>query len=57
MSIRFKVTIKNEILGDSERIMTLNQIKNFNVGAYWLAQKSIKTGKSETDGMWTLIAI
>lgn len=52
---KFKVVITNKILGDSERVMTLNQLKEFNVVAYTLAKKSLACGgKSFTSGMWTV---
>lgn len=51
---RFKVSIKNEILGDSERIMTLDEISNFNKCALMCAERSKETGKPHTIGMWTV---
>jgi len=49
------VIVTNEILGNSRREMTLDQIKKFNICAYRLAVKSAKNdGKEYSDGMWTV---
>lgn len=51
---KFKVTIKNEILGDSESIKTMEEIKKFNVCALMCAEKSQETVKPCSIGMWTV---
>ena len=54
---KFIVTVTNEILGNSRREMTLDQIKKFNLCAYLLAVKSAKNdGQEYSDGMWTVRA-
>ena len=51
---KFIVKVENEILGNSEKIMTLDQIKGFNLVAYGLAVDVASDGKSRTSGMWTV---
>ena len=50
----FEVIIRNEILGDSKKIMSLEQIKNFNTCAYILATRAEIDGQEHTMGMWTV---
>ena len=54
---KFKVEINSEVLGKAVHEMTLPQIKKFNIGAYWLANKSIKSKERECDGMWAVTAL
>lgn len=54
MSKTFKVTITNDILGNSTKTMTLEQIKRFNVVAHLLALKCMDDGKEHSSGMWTV---
>lgn len=51
---KFVVRVINDILGNSENIMTFIQIKKFNLVALRLAKLSLKDGKSHSDGMWTV---
>jgi len=53
---KFKVEVVNEILGNSVHEMTLNQIKEFNLVALFLAKESEKTNKTEASGMWRVTA-
>lgn len=51
----FEVNITNEILGDSSRKMTMEQISKFNLCALALAKKALKEpGKYFNDGMWSV---
>lgn len=51
----FEVNITNEILGDSSRKMTMEQISKFNLCALALAKKALKEpGKHFNDGMWSV---
>ena len=49
----FKVTITNEILGNSIQFMTLDEIRNFNTIAYQCALRALKERKHSI-GMWTV---
>jgi hypothetical protein len=52
---KFIVIVTNEILGNSRREMTLDEIRKFNLCAYRLAVKSAKNnGQEYSDGMWTV---
>lgn len=52
---KFHIIIKNEILGDSSRDMTMEQIKNFNLVVFSLAKKAAGSpGQYFTSGMWTV---
>ena len=51
---QYRVSIKNEILGDSESVMTLKEMANFNKCALLCAEKANQTGKPHTIGMWTV---
>lgn len=52
---KYLVIVRNELLGTSRRVMTLDQIWEFNLCAYRLAVKSSKNGGQEyCDGMWTV---
>lgn len=50
----FKVIVTNEILGNSERIMSLDEIEKYNIVAYMLAKKVIEDGQEHSSGMWTV---
>lgn len=54
MSEKFIVIITNEILGNRERVMTYDEIKNYNVAAKLCADKVREFGKPHTIGMWTV---
>jgi len=57
MAQKFKVIVKNIILGNSERVMTIEEIKKFNVVALSLAEKvQNNPDKAFTSGMWTVRA-
>ena len=51
--MQFKVKVKNKILGNSERVMSLDEIRNFNVCAYRCALAAKEKG-THTIGMWTV---
>ena len=51
---RYVVLVKNEILGNSTHLMTMEEIKNFNLCAYQLARKAENDNMDHTDGMWTV---
>lgn len=50
----FEVTVTNEILGNSKRIMSMEQLMTYNVCALACAKEAAKDGKSHTWGMWTV---
>ena len=50
----YKVIVTNDILGNSERIMTWEELQTYNVVARSLARKVDKDGKPHSDGMWTV---
>lgn len=50
----FEVCVKNEILGNSRRIMSMEQLMKYNVCALACAKEALKDGKSHTWGMWTV---
>lgn len=52
--VMLRVCVENEILGNSERIMTLDKIKNYNKAAYYCAQKTLRLGGKQKYGMWTV---
>ncbi|RLC74280.1 MAG: hypothetical protein DRI61_16965 [Chloroflexi bacterium] len=54
--VRMRVTVANEILGNSEHIMTIDKIKKFNKCAYICAKKVQKYGGKHSMGMWTVEA-
>lgn len=51
---KFDVIIKNEILGNSSKIMSMEEIANFNLCALSCAKKCKKDGKEHTKGMFTV---
>ena len=51
---RYVVVVKNEILGNSTHLMTMEEIKNFNLCAYKLAKMAEKDETEHTEGMWTV---
>jgi hypothetical protein len=51
---KFSVKVTNEILGNSERIMTIKEIKKFNLVAIRLARLALKDSGTHSDGMWTV---
>jgi len=53
-SVSYVVEVKNEILGNSTKTMTKEQIKRFNLCALQLSDKVDADGKSHTNGMWTV---
>ena len=50
----FEVTVKNEILGDSKRIMSMDQLMTYNVCALACAKAAAQDGKAHSMGMWTV---
>jgi len=50
----FEVCVKNEILGDSKRIMSMKQLMTYNVCALACAKEAAKDGNPHTWGMWTV---
>lgn len=50
----FEVIVTNEILGNSSRIMSMEQLEKYNVCALACAKKAAKDGKEHTWGMWTV---
>lgn len=50
----FKVTITNDILGNSEDQMTYEKISNFNLVAKKLADDAIRHGGKHSCGMWSV---
>jgi hypothetical protein len=52
----FEVIVKNEMLGDSSQIMSLERIKKFNICAFRCAKYVEKYGGEVTYGMWTVRA-
>jgi hypothetical protein len=50
----FEVIVINQILGNSRRVLTLKEIKAYNLCAYQCALKASKDGGSHTEGMWTV---
>ena len=53
-SVSYVVEAKNDLLGDSSRIMTKDQIRKFNLCALSLSDAVDKDGKEHTSGMWTV---
>lgn len=51
---KYIVEVNNEILGNSKHLMTKEQIKNFNLCAYRLAQLVDVAGGIHTSGMWSV---
>ena len=50
----YEIKIKNEILGNSKRVMSMGEIEKFNVCAALCAKASKMDGKAHTMGMWTV---
>lgn len=50
----FEVIVTNEILGNSRRIMSMEQLMTYNVCALACAKEAARDGKSHTMGMWTV---
>jgi len=51
---KVKITIKNEILGNSEKIMPFDEVKDYNICAYICAVRAINFGGKHSMGMWTV---
>ena len=51
---KFKVIVTNEILGNSEDVMTMERLEKFNKCALMCAKQCLKDGKSHSIGMWTV---
>jgi len=52
--MKFEVIVTNEILGNSTRLMSMEQLNDYNVCARACAKKAEKDGKPHTYGMWTV---
>lgn len=52
--MKFEVSFDNEILGKGSRIMTLEEIKGYNLTAYTLARYCEQDYKKRRNGMWTV---
>ncbi len=50
----FEVIITNEILGNSRRIMSMQELEKFSVCALTCAKAAVKDGKAHSMGMWTV---
>lgn len=50
----FEVIVTNEILGNSRRIMSMEQLIKYNVCALACAKAALKDKKPHTWGMWTV---
>jgi hypothetical protein len=50
----FEVIVVNEILGNSSHIMSMKQIRNFNLCALACAVSAERDGKPHSIGMWTV---
>ena len=50
----FEVVITNEILGNASFIMSMEQLKRFNLCAWACAKESLKDSQPHTMGMWTV---
>lgn len=50
----YEVEIKSEILGNSKKVMSMEEIKNFNHCAALCAKASKMDGKAHTMGIWTV---
>ena len=50
----FEVIVTNAILGSSRRIMSMEQLEQFNVCALACAKAVARDGKPHTMGMWTV---
>ena len=50
----FEVVVKNSILGDSSRIMSMKELEHYNVCALECARLADVDGKPHTIGMWTV---
>jgi len=51
---KLKITIENEILGNSEKIMSFDEVKDYNMCAYICAVQAINFGGKHSMGMWTV---
>ncbi len=51
---KYRVIVTNDILGNSERIMSRDELQTYNLVVRSLANKVDKDGKSHSDGMWTV---
>ena len=51
---KFVVKVSNEILGDSEMVMTLDELEKYNIVAYRLACLVGMDGKEHKSGMWAV---
>jgi hypothetical protein len=51
---KFLVKVRNEILGNSDHILTKNEIKKLNLVAYDLSKSAELTGKTHVSGMWSV---
>jgi len=51
---QFLVIVTNEILGNSEKRMTMEEIENYNLVAFTLAQQVEIDGEKRSSGMWTV---
>lgn len=50
----FEVIVKSEIFGNSHRIMSMEQLRTYNVCALACAKEAAIDGKPHTWGMWTV---
>jgi len=48
----FEVRVENDILGNSSHVMTLAEIKRFNLCAFECAKKVMRCGGEQRSGMW-----
>lgn len=54
MEEKYLVTVTNEILGNSQRVMTKDQLRNFNQVTYRLSKIADVEGGEQTSGMWSV---
>lgn len=50
----FEVIVTNSILGNSRRVMSMQELEKFNVCALACAKAAAQDGKSHSMGMWTV---